>query len=358
MRHWGISAAIFLLFAGVAAACGSEQPSADDTQAQAEEEPLHIYTTLAVWKDFAEAIGGDEVEVENLVPAGADPHSFEPTSRTMIDIAESDAFMYNGAGMESFADAVNDTAADEEVTSLAVTKGLNLQESSSSHDHSHGEDGSGRSHNHESNVDPHVWLDPVLAREAAANIRDMLTNLRPEKEEMFAENYQKLKEDLNALDEEFTAMVEEAENNTFIVSHNGYGYWEDRYGLEQTAVTGISPSDEPSQKELQSIIDTMETSGINHVMLEQNVSSKVTEVIQEEAGAESLTLHNLASLTEEEIEAGEDYFSLMRQNIENMKTALQFSVDTGSSSENQEETSHEGHDHSSHDHEGHNHSHE
>ncbi|SFL78788.1 metal ABC transporter solute-binding protein, Zn/Mn family [Salibacterium qingdaonense] len=352
MKKWVLTVTAVLLTAAIVSACGSGNggETSGESQETGGEEPLHIYTTLSAWKDFAERIGGSEVEVENLVPAGADAHSFEPTSQTMIDIAESDAFMYNGAGLEGFADAVNDTAADENVTSLAVTEGLNLREASGGHDHSHGE--GEHAHQHESSVDPHVWLDPVLAREAAANIRDMLINLRPEKEEMFAENYQTLKEDLNALHEEFNTMAEEAENNTFVVSHAGYGYWEDRYGLSQMAVTGISPSAEPSQKELQAIIGTIETSGINHVMLEQNVSSKVTEVVQEEAGAKALTLHNLATLTEEEIEAGEDYFSLMRQNIENMKTALQYSVDNGSSSESEEEHSHEGHNHS---HEGHNH---
>ncbi|MGY4691658.1 metal ABC transporter solute-binding protein, Zn/Mn family [Salibacterium sp. K-3] len=336
MRNCVVTAAVILLTAGLTAACASEEPGENNSGSQAagEGETLHIYTTLAAWKDFAERIGGDDVEVENLVPSGADPHSFEPTSQTMVDIAESDAFMYNGAGMEGFADAVNETAAAEGVESLAVTEGLDLQETASGHDHS------GEDHNHESTVDPHIWLDPVLAGEAAENIKDMLVELRPAKEETFQENYEALTEELNTLDEEFSSMAEEAANDTFIVSHAAYGYWEDRYGLEQTAVTGISPSDEPSQKELQSIIDTIETTGINHVLLEKNVSSKVTEVVQEEAGAEALYLHNLASLTEEEREAGEGYFSLMRTNIENLKTALQHSEEPET-----ESGSHEGHDH-------------
>ncbi|MDQ0300252.1 zinc transport system substrate-binding protein [Salibacterium salarium] len=331
---------ILLIMAVFAVGCASDEEQTGDASENNEEEPLQIYTTIFAWEDFANKIGGEEVEVENVVPAGGDAHSFEPTSKTMVDIAEGDAFMYNGAGMEGFAEAVNDTIQNEGALSIEVAEGIDLN--SLSEDHSHEDE---EEHNHDSgDVDPHLWLDPVLAKEAAENIKDALIELRPEKEETFEENFVALEQDLEELDESFSETVTSTENNEFVVSHAAYGYWEDRYGLNQTSVSGVSPSDEPSQKELQDIIETVEEAGIQHILFEENVSSKVTEVVQEEVGAEALYLHNLSTRTEEEIDNGNDYFDLMEQNIENIDTALQTSSGDIDSEENHESDDHN-HDH-------------
>ncbi|MFB5661538.1 metal ABC transporter solute-binding protein, Zn/Mn family [Alteribacillus sp. HJP-4] len=337
-----------LTFMMVITACSSNEQD-EGSETEGKEDILKIYTTLYAWEAFAEKIGGEYAEVENLVPAGADVHSFEPTAQTLVDVAEADAFIYNGAGMDGFADAINETAEEEGTASIKVTEDMALQEFTG-HDHEAGEEkheenssenedehnhaeeeeahehGEGESHEEEdhahSDQDPHVWLDPLLAAEGAEKIKNEFIELMPEHKEDFEENYAELQNDLNELDEEFTAMAESAEKDTFLVSHAGYGYWEDRYGINQIGISGLSPNNEPSQKDLQSIIALAEENNLNYVMFEQNVSSKVAEVVQEEAGAEALSLHNLESLTEKDIESKEDYFSIMRSNIENLKTAL------------------------------------
>ncbi|MFZ4453870.1 metal ABC transporter solute-binding protein, Zn/Mn family [Salibacterium aidingense] len=313
-----------ILLVLVISACSSEEADENEESADNTEEPLKVYTTLFAWEDFANKIGGEEVEVENIIPAGADAHSFEPTSQTMIDIAESDLFMMNGAGMEGFAESLNETLEEEGVSSLEVTNGIDLIDFHEEHTHSHDHtDEHDHDHDHShGDVDPHVWLDPVRSKEAVDNIKDKLIELRPEQEEYFEGNAEEVKNKLTALDEKFSEMADTAENHQFIVSHAAYGYWEDRYDLEQISVSGLSPSDEPSQQELEGIIETVEDTGINHVMFEQNVASKVTEVIQDEVGAEALQLHNLSVRVEEEIENQEDYFDLMQQNIEQLSIAL------------------------------------
>ncbi|WP_158735212.1 metal ABC transporter solute-binding protein, Zn/Mn family [Alteribacillus sp. YIM 98480] len=341
---------IFLLLLGASislAACGTEEQNQGDTE-ENESEPLQIYTTLYPWEEFTEIIGGDAVQVENLVPAGSDVHSFEPTAQTMVKVAESDAFIYNGAGMEGFADAVKDTAQQEGAATIEVTEELDLniydahsheETEEEGHDHgsggheeeehdhgseNHGEeenDGKEDDHDH-GDQDPHVWLDPILAGEAAEKIKDELIELQPENEEVFEENFNNLKTKLNNIHEQFDEMAAKTENNTFLVSHAGYGYWEEKYGLHQIGISGLSPTNEPSQKQLQNIVQLAEENGLKHVMFEQNVSSKVAQVVQSEVGAESLYLHNLESLTEEDIANDEDYFTLMNKNIENLNEAL------------------------------------
>ncbi|SFL79310.1 metal ABC transporter solute-binding protein, Zn/Mn family [Salibacterium qingdaonense] len=380
---------IYLLITAVImvmAACGGGQEGQNASQdntgektsggSNQEQEPLQVYTTLFAWQDLTEKIGGDQVEVTNIVPAGADLHSYEPTSQTMIDMAESDLFIMNGAGMEGFAEAVNDTMEEEGIPSLEVASSMNLLEFSGGHNHSHshshdhsGGESGGHSHDHSSgeggghshshgSVDPHAWLDPVRAQEAVDTIKSQLIELRPEQENLFEENASELKNSLSDLDEKFSQLAESAGHNRFIVSHAAYGYWEDRYGLEQISVSGLAPSSEPSQKELQNIISTVESEGIEHVMFEQNVTSKVTEVIQDEVGAEALQLHNLSVRTEEEIQNNQGYFDLMQQNLDNLQTALEGAAANPSSSSNQggstEET--EGNNSHNHDH-SHDHSH-
>jgi zinc transport system substrate-binding protein len=131
-----------------------------------------------------------------------------------------------------------------------------------------------------------------------------------------------LKNDLEKLDEDFKETIENSKTKYLLVSHAAYGYWETRYGIEQIAIGGLSPTQEPSQKELQGIIAESKAHDIHYLMFEQNVSPRVSEMIKEEIGAKPLTLYNLESITEEERQNREDYFSIMRKNLENITTAL------------------------------------
>ncbi|SDH97773.1 zinc transport system substrate-binding protein [Alteribacillus persepolensis] len=337
--------AVVLLCAVTAIGCAAEESveeAGGEEVNNGEDAPLHIYTTLFVWEDFTKKIGGDEVQVQNIVPAGGDPHTFEPTAQTMIDIAEADAFIFNGGGMEGFAEQINAAVQEEGVTSVEVTKGMELRQLNDDHAHSHGHNDHAHEHGE---ADPHVWLDPILAMEAVDYIKEALIEMRPEKEDVFHENAKMLQRELQEVDERFSDIAASSESNQFVVSHAAYGYWEDRYGLEQIGITGLSPSDEPSQKELQAIIDMIEEQEVEYVMFERNISSKVTEVVQDESGTQALHLHNLESVSEEEREAGKDYLQIMEENIKNLQQALSY--------EGNHENNHD-HQYDEHEHDHHN----
>src|SRR5699024_3751379 len=112
-------------------------------------------------------------------------------------------------------------------------------------------------------------------------IQDKLIDLNPSKKELYQDNFADLKEDLLALDESYHETLEAKENKKILVSHAAYGYWEDRYGIEQIAIRGINSSDEPSQKDLTSIVKQAKTNHLNYVLLEQNSSDHIAEIIQE-----------------------------------------------------------------------------
>ncbi|RFU70591.1 ABC transporter substrate-binding protein [Peribacillus saganii] len=327
---------------------------------QNETEKLTIYTTIYPLENFTKKIGGDYVDVKSIYPPNVDAHSFEPSPKDMIALAESDLFIHTGVGIDGFAEKAAESLEKESVTILEAGKGIELLESSHNEEHHHeaesteaeehdhegesveaegteakagdheheGESTEAEGHEHEEenlnhgNYDPHVWLDPIRSIELAKNIKNTLSELEPEHASEFESNFIQLKDELEKLDQEFKTTIENSKTNYLLVAHEAYGYWEERYGIEQIAIAGLSPTQEPSQKELQHIIEESTEHNIHYVIFEQSVSPKVAKIIQEELGAESLTLHNLESITEENIKQKDDYFSIMRMNLQTIKTAL------------------------------------
>ncbi|MCA0991958.1 metal ABC transporter solute-binding protein, Zn/Mn family [Guptibacillus hwajinpoensis] len=310
----------------VLAACGGKETSTTASNESSEEKKLSIYTTLFPIEDFTRKIGGEHVDVVSVLPPGSDAHTYEPTTQTMIKIAKADAFIYNGLGMESYAEAIADSVGDVEI--IEASSGIKTLEHSEEHaEHSeaeheeHSEEEHSDEHHH-GDEDPHVWLDPNKAIEMAENIKETLIKLHPDAKEDFEANFQKVKNDLTKLDKEFASLVDSKDHPEMIVSHAAYGYWENRYGIHQIAISGLSPSNEPSQKALEEIIHMAKEKKLYYVLFEQNVTPKVAQSLQSEIGAKALRLHNLSVLTEEDINNKEDYFSLMRTNLETLDQAL------------------------------------
>ncbi|WP_409306065.1 metal ABC transporter solute-binding protein, Zn/Mn family [Peribacillus sp. SCS-155] len=285
---------------------------------------LKVYTTVYPLLDFTKKIGGKYVNVETVYPAGTDEHSFEPTQKDIIKMADSDLFFYIGYNLEGFVTKAKPILEQEDVTVKAIGETVAIDEHDGGHeeteDHAH-EQGEDDGHNHGS-INPHLWLDPIYANEMAASIKEELINKMPEQKEYFEKNYQELEGKLTDLDNTFKEAASFGTTHKIIVSHAAYGYWEERYGIEQISVAGLSSSSEPTQKQLENIIKTAEENKLRYVIFEQNTSSKLTKIIQKEIGAKPLKLHNLSILTDKDIDKKEDYFSLMESNANTLKTAL------------------------------------
>lgn len=314
------------------AACSSEEGTSNESQSQnaSSGEQLSIYTTVYPLEYFTERIGGDLVTVQSVYPPGADEHTFEPSQQDMIKFAEADKLFAIGLGLESFIPSAKETLANQNVEIVELADFISddsLLEGEEHTEEGHSEDGhseesdSHASHDHGA-LDPHLWISPTLSAELSKSILNELIEASPENEEEFTANFEALEADLADLDESFKTMVSEADRDTFFVSHAAFGYWVKDYGLQQIAVAGLSTQDEPSQKELAAIVDQAKEQNISYILTEQNVSSKLTDIIRTEVGAETLPLHNLGVLTDEDIDNGDDYLTLMERNIETLKTAL------------------------------------
>lgn len=328
MRKLGLLSAIILLL--ISTACGNNNAS------DKKEGTLKIYTTMYPLEYFTERIGGKHVAVSSIIPPGADAHTYEPSTKKMVEITEGDAFVYNKLESDEFSSSVADTLKEEDMPIIDGAKGITYHDSTEHEEHAeHAEHGEHEEHETEENgheeeshhehgsLDPHIWLDPVLAQHIADNIYNGLVKLKPESKETFKKNHEALIADLKELDSSFKTSVENAPKDSFIVSHAAYGYWAERYGLEQIAISGLSPSHEPSQQQIQTIIENAKKEKTNYILFEENVNNKVAAMIKKEVGAETLTLHNLETITKKDIQNNRDYLSIMKDNINTLSKALQ-----------------------------------
>ncbi|MDR7000460.1 metal ABC transporter solute-binding protein, Zn/Mn family [Neobacillus niacini] len=276
---------------------------------------LTVYTTVFPLQYFTEQIGGKYVNVKTIYPPGADEHTFEPSQKDMMNLADSDLFFYIGLGLEGFVEKAKTTLQDENVTLVAVADHLQLPKDQ--HADEADEDGQ-----HHGDVNPHVWLDPIYSKEMAGVIKDSLVKKMPQHKALFEKNYQKLAKQLDDLNKRYQQTIKNAPHKEMIVTHAAFGYWENRYGLKQISISGLSTTNEPTQKELEKIISLADREGLHYILFEQNVHSKLGEIVQNEIGAKALPIHNLAILTEDNIKNKETYFTLMNKNLATLKTAL------------------------------------
>ena len=304
------------------------------TEEIAEDKKITIMTSFYTLYDFTSKIVGDRAEVINLVPAGAEPHDFEPTPKDMANLSKADIFIYNGGGYETWIEDVLNSIDHPEMSTLNISENLDLltvEETGGEDNHDH--DGHEEETNHEEEVnhveeeelageyDPHVWLDPLRAKQIAEMIKDELIKVDEDGKDVYEKNFNELASEFDALHSEYETALNNPSQKELIVSHAAFGYLTNRYGLDQIAISGLSPSDEPSPKELQEIIHFAREHQVKYILFETLVSPKVAETVQDKIGAEALTLNPLEGLTEKEIEEGKDYFSVMRENLESLKMA-------------------------------------
>ncbi|MEH7304335.1 metal ABC transporter solute-binding protein, Zn/Mn family [Neobacillus drentensis] len=282
-------------------------------QVQKKKDQLTIYTTVFPLQYFTSQIGGKYVNVKTIYPPGADEHTFEPSQKDMMNLADSDLFFYIGLGLEGFVEKSKETLKNEHVELVPTAEDINLPKSTDEEE---------EHHDHKTDVNPHVWLDPIYSKEMASVIRDSLIKQLPQYKEQFNNNFQKLSLKLDELNKNYEQTITHAKHKKIIVTHAAFGYWEKRYGIEQISVSGLSTANEPTQKELENIISIAEQEGLHYMLFEQNVQSKLGKIVQKEIGARALPIHNLAILSTENIKNNETYFSLMNQNLESLKTAL------------------------------------
>jgi zinc transport system substrate-binding protein len=256
---------------------------------------------------FTSQIAGDKADVTNITPAGAEPHDYEPTAQDVARIENSDVLVLNGGGLEGWVNDIKTNIDPEKTAVVTAGEGLVTQEVV--------EDG-------EKIADPHVWLSPVLAKQMVDKIGNALAQADPTNASHYQSNAGGLKSKLEALDSEYRRELAVCKEKNIITSHAAFGYLATTYHLNQVPITGVSPDAEPSPKQLADVAKFAKDNNVKYIFFESLVSPKLSQTIATEVGAQTLVLNPLEGLTGDEIASGKDYFSEMRGNLANLKTAL------------------------------------
>jgi len=279
-------------------------------QNQNESNKIQAISSFYPLYEFAQKIGQDRVDVKLLVPEGVEPHDWEPTIQDVQKMQKADLIIINGIGFENWVDNLKEMNYQGIVvdTSNGIIKKKIFEEPNIS-------DKSKTSHEHESG-DPHIWLNPVLAKTQIQNIADSFSKIDPKNKSFYQTNAKNYKDELDLLNLKIKNDLSTCSID-FIAFHDAFSYFADEYDLNQhTIISSNNPHGEPTAKTLQNVINTARELNIKIIFTEDTIDPKVSEVIANEIGGKILVLSPLES-------SGKgDYISRMTENLENLKEAL------------------------------------
>ncbi|MBI5123662.1 zinc ABC transporter substrate-binding protein [Candidatus Roizmanbacteria bacterium] len=268
---------------------------------------LQVTTSFYPLYFFASEIGGDKANVKNITPVGAEPHDYEPTTQDIARIEKSSLLILNG-GVEAWGDKIKENLKDSNAKIISASDNLLTKELT--------EEG-------KTIKDPHVWLDPILAKKEVTQITDGYIKTDPTNAIYYQTNQTQLNAKLDKLDIEFKTGLATCKQKNIITSHAAFGYLAARYGLNQVAVSGVSPDAEPSSQNLANVAKFAKENNVKYIFFESLVSPKLSETIAREVGAKTLVLDPLEGISDDDMKQGKNYFTVMKNNLKNLQKALE-----------------------------------
>ncbi|WP_107669743.1 metal ABC transporter solute-binding protein, Zn/Mn family [Cyanothece sp. BG0011] len=301
----------------MAIACSTEPtpPTSSNPTSSTSSGPKIVTTFLPVHL-FTKAVVGDTGQVDILISPGVEVHDYQATPDDAKLLAQADVLVENGLGMEAFLSDLVANAGNSELQQIDASEGIEAMKEEHGHDeHNHDEHGHGH-HHPEGN--PHVWLDPVLAQQQVANIRDRLIEIDPDNADSYRSNAEAYIEQLQQLDNEFKEKLTPVQGCNFITFHDAFPYLAQRYGLEQEAIVEM-PEESITPQDIQRIQQLTKEHSVKALLTEPGVEDKRIEQISSDL--------NLSLEAINPLEAGETdpqyYFQVMRSNLEALSRACQ-----------------------------------
>jgi zinc/manganese transport system substrate-binding protein/manganese/iron transport system substrate-binding protein len=288
---------------------------------------VNVVTSTVILADMVHNVGDDRVEVDALIPSGADPHTFELPPSAVQDIAEADIVFINGLGLEEGIEDIVRTNAEGPV--IELTEGITVIAGPGGHedegdDHADETPEAGdhadedEDHAHEEG-NPHMWLDPQLASRYVERIRDELEAIDPEGSGAYNDRAIAFLDEIGLLHEEFQDAVEDIpeDNRKLVTFHDAFHYLADRYSLEIVGVVAPSPGQEPSAEDIAELSETIEREDVPAVFKEPQFNSDVLDAAAEDANVQVLDL-----LSDAYIDGVDSYIELMEFNMEQLVEGL------------------------------------
>ena len=287
--------------------------SACETADTPENDGLKVITTNFPPYDFVKQISEGAVIPEMLLSGGQDSHSFEPTAQQIIEISEADIFICTGGESDTWVDEIL-MSMDSDV---AVIKMMDCVEPicAEEHDHDHEE----HEHDH-SEYDEHVWTSPKNAMKIAEKISEAMCSADPDNKEKYEKGISEYKAELEALDKELSQTADSLTAPLIFGDRFPFLYMAHDYGIEYyAAFAGCSSETEPSAARMTELIDAARENTVKTIFYVEFSTQKVADTVAEAAGANTALFHSCHSVSDEDLQNGESYVSLMRKKIEKLK---------------------------------------
>jgi zinc transport system substrate-binding protein len=271
-----------------------------------------IVTTFLPIHLFTKAVVGDTGQVKILISPGTEVHDYQATPDDAKILAQADVLVENGLGMEEFLSSLVANAGNSQLQQIDASEGIKIIEEAEHAEHEHEKE---QGHHHEGG-NPHVWLDPVLAQQQVATIRDRLITINPNSADSYRTNAQAYIQQLQQLDREFRQKLASAKGCNFITFHDAFPYLAQRYGLKQEAIVEI-PEDSITPKDIQRVQQAADQYQVKALLTEPGIEDKRIQQISNDL--------NLPLEAIDPLESGKTdsqyYFQVMQNNLAALERA-------------------------------------
>ena len=268
---------------------------------------LKVSVTFNAMKEFTEAVGKDKIEISTIIPDGMEPHDFEPKAQDLVGLSTAKVFVYNGLGMETWAERAVQSANNPGLVVVEASKGAEpIKNTDDSTEKEHGQ------------YDPHIWLSLKGAKAEVENIRDGLVKADPSNRNYYEENCKEFVAKLDNLYQEYQKKFISVKKKSFVTGHAAFGYLCRDFGLEQNSVEDIYAEGEPSAQQLAQLIQFCKSHNVKTVFAEDMASPEVSKTLGNEVGAKVETIY-----TVESNEDDKSYLERIQSDLSKIYSSLQ-----------------------------------
>jgi zinc transport system substrate-binding protein len=308
-----LAAGALLLTSGCAALSDDSGSSASGSDS----EKVQVAAAFYPLEFVAERVAGDLADVTPLTKPGVEPHDLELSINQTAALQSADLILTEHGFQPAVDDAVEQDVKGDVVDVEKVVE-LRTAEEGHEDEHSEGEEAAAEDEHAHGETDPHFWHDPLLMAQYAEGVRDALVKADPDNAETYEANTKSLTEDLTKVDEEFKTGLANCKIKDVVVSHDAFAYL-DKYGLEFESIAGLTPDAEPNPAQLAEIGEHAKEHGVTTIFSERLVSTALADTLADDLGLKTAVLDPIEGLSADT--EGEDYLSLMRQNLDTLKAA-------------------------------------
>lgn len=298
--------------------CSNEEEAKNQEEKESANEKIHIVTTFYPMYEFTKNITKDKAQVDLLIPSNIEPHEWQPTPKDMAAIQQADFLVYNSSFMETWIFSIQESLDKDGPLFIEASERIPLLEGTEEESNHDNEESDHHDEDHKQ-LDPHVWLSPVLAQKEVQTITDAIVKQDPENKDYYKRNSEDYIQQLKELDELYRTTLHNVSSKEMITQHAAFGYLAKEYGLTQVPIAGLSPSEEPSPAKLAELKEFAKEHQIDVVYFEETTSPKVAQTLAGELGTETEVLNTLEGLSKEDQEKGLSYIEVMKNNLKSLE---------------------------------------